>query len=271
LIAILKCTSKEYIVGGESAFKGIVSTLSSPFNVLLKLFEIVEKYQRKKKTESRLVSAFENEIRTYLDIYEKAMTLSEKKIIPILQSVGNELTPRNMNEFLEAMLPMPLIQAEWIEAFISIAKACDEVSVLKGLMDYLKESDIVLYDFVHVMKDMYVRKEERVIIDGRYYRFFKTYENDIFGRVEAEEINMITRELKPYVEKMSRFVKKIRHYARQTAFIKRQILKKYKKNYRILVKAAPKMIVEKTTASDLRGYVPEKFLPISIFIEELSL
>lgn len=251
--------------------KGIVSILTSPFNLMLKLLEITKKYQKKKKTESRFISAFENEIRTYLDVYEKAIELSEEKIMPILQSVENELTPHDMNELLEAMSPMPLIGAEWIKSFIGFAKACFEVSAIRGFMEDLKESNIVLYDFVDTMKDTYVRDENRMIIDGRYYRFFKTYEHDIFGGVKANELNRIARELKPYVEKIRHYVKKIRHYANKTAFIKRKIRRKYVKNYRLFVKASAGMIIEKTTVINLRAYVPEKLLPISLFIEELSL
>lgn len=82
---------------------------------------------------------------------------------------------------------------------------------------------------------------------------------------------MIERELKPYVKTISRFVRKIRHYAIKTSLIRRRIIKKYLRNYRAFVKASAGMIIEKATASDLRGYVPEKLLPILIFFEELSL
>lgn len=209
----------------------------------LKLLEIIKKYQKKKRTERLLLSGLENEIRTYTGIYEKAISLSEEKIMPILQSVEHELTPHDMNELLEAMLPLPTIHAEWIKAFISLAKACTEMSVLKGLMDYLKETDVSLYDFVYVMKNSYVRKENKVIIDGSYYRFFKTYEKEIFGK--GNDLNTIERELKPYVEKLVRFVKKIRHYVKKTAFIKRQTIKKYRKNYREYVKASAGLSIQK--------------------------
>jgi len=101
------------ILPGKAHLEGIVSVLSSPFNVMLKLLEIIKKYQKKKKTESLLISALEKEIRTYLDIYERTASLSEDKIMPILQSVGNEPTPHDMNKILEAMSPMPIIHAEW--------------------------------------------------------------------------------------------------------------------------------------------------------------
>jgi len=158
---------------------------------MLKLLEIIKKYQKKKKTESLFISAFENEIRAYVAIYEKAIELSEEKVWPIFQSIGNELTPHDMNELLEAMLPMPLIHAEWLKAFIDFAKACNEVSALKGFMDYLKETNIMLYDFVYTTKNTYVLEEDKVIIDGRYYRFFKTYERDILGEIKGKKPTLV--------------------------------------------------------------------------------
>ena len=245
--------------------KGIASVLSSPLNLMIKLLEIVKKYQKKKKTESLFLNAFENEIETYLDTYGQAFDLSEKQIIPILESIGDELTPHEMNELLEKMAPIPLIHAEMINAFISFARACSEVSALRGFMENLKETNIVLYDFVDMMKNTYVGKN-KVVIDGRYYRFFQTYKKDIFG--EVEEID--TNELKPYLKKLEKYVDKVRQYTK-TALIKRRILKKYKRNYHKLVKTAAGMTIEKTTIIDLTSYVPQTLLPVAIFLEELLL
>ena len=251
----------------RSALNGI-TVLSIPFNITLKLLEIIKKYQKKKRTESLLISAFEREIGTYIDIYEKVIAVSEEKIMPILDSIGDELSPHDMNRLLDVMSSVPLLHAEWIEAFIDFARACSEVSALEGLMEYLKEADIVFYDFVNTMKNTYVREKNKVVIDGRYYRFFKTYENDIFGKFESDRV---IKELKPYVGKLRRFVKKIRHYANKTALIDKKILKKYRKNYRVFLKASEAMTIEETAANELIAYVPEKLLPIAVSFEELLL
>lgn len=120
-----------------------------------------------------------------MDIYDRVITLSEEKIIPILESVGDELTPHDMNELLDAMSPIPLFHAEWIKAFVHFAKACSEVSALKGFMEYLKETDIVFYDFVELMKNMYVHEENRVIVDGSFIDSSKPMNKKYLEKLKA--------------------------------------------------------------------------------------
>jgi len=246
--------------------RGIVSVLTSPASLGIKLVEIIRKYQKKKRTESRFVSAFENEIRTYLDVYHRISDLGEKEILPVFDSIGKEFTPHQMNELLERMLPLPLMHAEMIKAFVGFAKACSEVSAIKGFMEYLKDSNIILYDFVDGMKNIYVAEENKVVINGRYYRFFKTYERDIYGKVRENNA-----ELNAIIKQMKKHVNKIQSYANKTAFIKRKLRKKYLKNYRVLAKASSAMTIKRTTIINLRAYLPRSLFPIAIFIEELSL
>lgn len=231
---------------------------------MIKLYEAAKKYQKKRETERRFIKAFENEIKNYLENIEQISELCEKQILPKLEPIGDTLTVHKMNEILESMSKMPLMQAKLIEAFIRFAKACSEVSsVLKGFMEDLKETNVVLYDFVFAMKNTYV-EENKVKINGRYYRFFKTYEDEIFKGVKIDDLNEIVGELKKYV-------RKIEHYIKKTAFIKRNIRKRYVKNLRVLNKASANMIVKRTTLIDLRAYIPEKIFPIAVFFDELSL
>ena len=87
--------------------EGIVSVLGSPFSLMVRLLDIVKRYQKKKKTEARFLSAFEVEITAYLDIYRKAIQLSEQEVIPILLETGREITVHDMNKLLKALQPMP--------------------------------------------------------------------------------------------------------------------------------------------------------------------
>jgi len=246
----------------EFEMSGLVTAVSSPFNLMIRLLDIINKYKKKKKTESRFIKAFENEIKTYINVYEQIAEISEEEIMPILESVEDSFSVHKMNELFECMSKMPLMCAELVKAFLSFAKASSEVWVIKGFMDDLKDNNIVLYDFVFTMKNAYV-EENRVNLDGKYYRFFKTYEDDIFEKVEIENLDEIIGQLR-------RHVGKIRHYVEKTAFIKRKIRKKYAKNMRVLAKVAENITLEKTIIIDLRAYVPQKLLPIAMFLEEIS-
>jgi hypothetical protein len=72
------------------------------------------------------------------------VNLSNNEVKPILDSIGKEFTPHDMNALLVAMMPIPLICAEWITSFVNLARACAEASAMEGFMDYLRKSNIML-------------------------------------------------------------------------------------------------------------------------------
>ena len=239
----------------------IISVINAPFSIASKLHEIVKKYLKKKKIERRFVKSFENEIGAYIDIFKEILDLSEKQMLPIMQTIDGAITVHQMNELLEAMVDMPLIYARMIKAFVNFARACSEVSSLSGFMEGLEETDIVLYDFVITMKNTYV-EDNKVKIDGKYYRFFKTYEDEIFKELETEEVEKFTEAFRGYA-------KKTKHYVEKTALIRRDIRKKYRRNFRVLAKASDRMIVKPTKTIELRAYIPKKLLPTTVLIDEL--
>ena len=191
-------------------------------------------------------------------------------MIPIIIEGEKEISPHNLNLLLEAMTPLPLIVAKWIDAFVSIAKACNEVSSFEGLMEHLKEDDTLLYDFVNMMKKMYNYEENKVTIDGTYFRFFKTYENKIFRDIDTEELISAFVEFEPLIKKTKRFAKKVSNYIAKTSFIKRKNIKSYRKNFRILSKSAENITIDPNIVKDLMQYVPNKLLPIALVLENLQ-
>ncbi|MGB9914721.1 MAG: hypothetical protein ACPLIG_04725 [Candidatus Bathyarchaeales archaeon] len=251
--------------------EGIISILSAPFNLMIKLVETIKKYKTKKETEARFLSALEAEIDAYTNICDKIIDLSNNSVMPILKNIGNEFTPHDMNALLEAMTPIPLICAEWITSFFNLAKACDEVSALEGFMDYLRKSNIMLFDFVVTMKYTYVSSEKRIRIDGRYYRFFKTYEKDIFEKLRTRDIQKAADELEPYVKRLRRFAKRLGEMANKTALIKRQTRKAYLKNQQVFAKTANCVSIDTIAIPNMKDYLPQKLVPIAYLFEELIL
>lgn len=243
----------------------IISVITSPFQLVIKLCEVVAKYrarlEKKKRAERDLAKSFSNEIGMYVDVFERLSDVAEE-IAPIFESIGDEFAPHDMNQLLEAMSDMPLIQADLVNAFIAVARACNDVIVFKGLMDDLKETDRVLYDFVWTMKAIYVG-EDRVKIGSEYFRFFKTYEDYIFKEVKPED-------LKELADKLKGYTKKVKHYLEKTAFIKRSIRKKWTRNLRVLWKASANITMGRMSLVDIRAYIPQKLLPITIVFDEFS-
>jgi len=52
-------------------------------------------------------------------------------------------TVHQMNELWEVLSQTPLMLAQLLRSFIKLAKACSEVSVNKGFLDSLKESNLL--------------------------------------------------------------------------------------------------------------------------------
>ena len=240
----------------------IFSALGSPVTLMEKLLSIIKKYRKKKQIEDRFVSAFENEIEMYLKAYKEMRDLSNNQIVPILDSISNEMTPYDMNRLVEEFLRVPLIVSELVKAFISFAKASNEVVALKGFMEDLHNNDIVLFDFVHAMKNTYV-PEDKAVIDGKYYRFFQTYKAEIFGNVKIEDTDKAAEDLRKYARKLKQFWER-------TTFIKRTLKKKYLKNLRVFANTAKNLTVKPTSLIDLESYVPEPLLPVVIVLEEMT-
>ncbi|MGQ9759667.1 MAG: hypothetical protein ACUVQ5_03730 [Candidatus Methanomethylicaceae archaeon] len=153
--------------------------------------------------------------------------------MPILESIGDTFRPYDMNRLLEAMLPLPLMIAEQIYAFIDFAKACSEITFQKGLMGDLKETDPALYDFVFIMKNAYVEKN-KVKIDGAYFRFFKTHEGEL--------MKDLIHNLDQIINKFKRYMNKLKQCMKDTGMIKRGLKKKFSRNFQELLKASKKLL-----------------------------
>jgi len=239
----------------------IIPVLSSPISLLLKLGKEAKKYQTKKKTKDRVLSALGDEIEAYMDTFDQISAISKDQVLPILKSIKGMPTVHQMNDLLEGLSQMPLMWAQLVRSFIKLAKACSEVSANRGFMESLKETSLFLYDFVDRMKDTYVA-ENTIRIDGRYYRFFKVYQDQIFKEIHEEDLEKAVDEVKGYV-------KKIKHYVDKTSFIKRQTRKKYIKNFKELCKVVVNVKIEQTSIVDLRAYMPSRLLPVMILFDEI--
>jgi hypothetical protein len=247
-------------------FKRAAMTESSGLSIILgsvnpitRLYDYVKKYRKKKRIEDKLAHAFENEIKEYIDNLKSISELSESRLMPIVESIGDTFTPHDMNRLLEAMIPLPLMISEQIYAFIDFAKACSEITFQKGLMDDLKETDPTLYDFVFIMKNTYAEKN-KVKIDGAYYRFFKTHEDELMEDFEIDNLDQT-------INKFRRYMNKLKQYMKNTAMIKRDLKKKFRRNFQNLLKASENLEIEPAII-DMRAYVPRKLLPFVVMLEE---
>lgn len=244
---------------------GIISTIVGAVKPAMDLLSAVAKYRKKKRTEERLASSFENEIRNFVTLFNRISEYGENAR-HILESAPEEFSVTQMRELLKETADVPLILAEFIKAFIAFAKACSEIVILKGLMDDLKETNLVVYDFILLMKNAYA-PDNKVRINGSYFRFFKTYECEIFKRTEPIDIEHI----KAIINKTKKNAARLQHYVEKTALIKRDIKRRFVKNFRVLTRACDSIEITETAVIDLRTYIPENLIPLVTLMDEISL
>jgi hypothetical protein len=241
---------------------GVVSVISTPISILTKLLPFVEKYKKKQKSETRFINAFEVEIQAYVDAFDEIKKYSKEKITPILDSFGEEIMPHEMDNLMREAVKSPLLFSNLLKAFINFAKACSEVIALKGFMEDLHDTHKFLFDFIYTMKNSYIA-ENHLLIDGRYFRYFQTYKDEIFEGTALEDIGEAVEELRIYVRKIMRYLEK-------TPRVKRAIRRRFSKNLSILAKTAENVTAEQTVSKNLITYVPEPLFPLVVLLEEMT-
>lgn len=78
----------------------VISIVSSPISLFIRLRDEIRKYQRKKKTRERLLHALEEEIKGYQDISEEISQTSEQ-LMPILDSIKDTPTITQLNNLVK--------------------------------------------------------------------------------------------------------------------------------------------------------------------------
>ena len=240
-----------------------ITIFLSSINPLARLKEKIDRYLQKKKTKERIIRALADEIQEYLDILERSLKISKTEVVSKVKSIDGIPTTPQINIILNGFSEVMLKYSELIRAFIKLSKACCEVIENQAFMENLKETDSLLYDFVNLMSNIYV-KEGKVKINGRYYRFFKLYEDELFDKVKINEVEEIIKGIREFADKILFWVKKKRRQ------ISGGIIRKYRRNLKALYAASKDVIVADIEVSKLRVYVPTKFLPIAILLEEYS-
>ncbi len=74
-----------------------ISTIVGAIEPATALLAGIANYRKKKRTEARLASSFENEVRGFVDVFNQVSEYGEK-VAPILETTQDELSVHQMNE-----------------------------------------------------------------------------------------------------------------------------------------------------------------------------
>jgi hypothetical protein len=218
----------------------------------------INEYMRRRKAVDYVFNVLKDDFEKYLNLSEKMSKLVKEEALPKLQSIKIRVTTEQLNSIITTLADMTDVYSEIIRTFISLAKNCSYISKNEGFMDYLKKSDILIYDFINQMRDIYV-EPNHVRISGSFYVFIKLYEREFGRAVQKDELEKAVKEAKSYVENFKRAMKKPPRAGKK-------LLKKLEESYRRLQEVCKNVEVQPADI-DLKAYIPSDLLPIVTLLE----
>jgi len=227
-----------------------------------RLITRINEYMRRRKSVDYVFNVLKDDFEKYLNLFEETSKLVKEEVLPNIQSIGVRVTAKQLNSIITTLVKISDLYSEAIQTFISLAKNCNYISRNEGFMDYLKKSDILIYDFINQMRDIYV-EPNRVRIGGSFYVFIKLYEREFGREIQKDELEKAVKEAKSGIENFKRAMEKPPR-ARKKLFKN----KKFKESYRRLQEACKNVEVQPADI-DLKAYIPSGLLPIVTLLESI--
>ena len=251
-------------------FRLIIAVLS-PF---ISLSEKVQDFQKKRKVKNFVLDALSVEVEEYRASFNELLDFGNKFVL-LIRETGEPPTSIQLIEFLKFYSQFPKKLGKSIISFIKLAKACKELSAQQALMEYLKKSDIMLYDFVLRMADAYV-EENTLKINGRFLRFFSAYKKEILrikiikkikklrlSEANKKEIELIVNRAKIIARSFN-----AEFFAR---FMRHPAVRKLNKNLKKLSDISQSVILEYPPKPDLLDvFIPNDLRPITAFLKDFQ-
>jgi len=244
-------------------YASALSAVLAAISIIMKLPDIVKNYEKKKKTQERVVRALRNETENYLDLIDQAISKSKEQMSVIDLITKDPSTPY-INRLISGYSELTLIYSKIVEAFVKLAKACSEIAFHIPFMKDLEESDRDMYAFIEWMSHAYDPKKDQVLMNGKFYRYIKLYEDRFFEGVKEKEIQEIVGNIKDRIQRVIFLVKKKRR------MLNKKILKDFRRKLETLDRVSAKINVKDISVADIRSYIPAVLLPIIVLFEELS-
>jgi hypothetical protein len=223
-----------------------------------RLITRIDEYMRRRKAVDYVFNVLKDDFEKYLNLSEEMSKLVKEEALPKLQSIKVRVTTEQFNSIVMTFVKMIDVYSELIRTFIGLAKNCSYISKNEGFMDDLKKSDILIYDFINQMRDIYV-EPNHVRISGSFYVFIKLYEREFGRAVQKDELEKAVKEAKSYVENFKRAMKKPPRAGKK-------LLKKLEESYRRLQEVCKNVEVQPADI-DLKVYIPSDLLPIVTLLE----
>ena len=244
-----------------SALSAVLATI----NIVMKFADIVKNYEKKKRTQERVVRALRNEAENYLNLIDQGISKSNEIMLTI-NSITKNPSEENLNQLINQYSKLYSIYSEIIEAFVKLAKACSEIAFYEPFMKDLEENNREICSFIEWMSYAYEPEKDQVKINGKFYRYIKLYEDVFFKGINEREVEKITEEIEETIEDKVRKV--LFWMKKKRRRLKRHILRNFSRSLEAVDRAFTKIRMEEIEGEDLRKYTPTKLLPILLLFKE---
>jgi hypothetical protein len=258
----------------SSAILDVFAGLYGPFvDLAERIHNFRQKRKRAREAEDQLVNALDAEIKSYQTLSDHFAQLCNAKLVPALLQVGDDPAPLQILKVLDSFSDLPTIYVESVKCFIELARACNEVSTQEAFMHSLREGSNFLCDFVGTMSDAYVAKNT-VRIDGRFFRFFSSYKNDILKTYErAYGSSKLSKEDKAQIALLEKramiLIRNVDDHF-MNRYLRSPTIRRWRSSIVRLGKVAQAVTVDKPSNFSMDIFIPPQIRPFTRFLDDLG-
>ena len=230
------------------------------------LFPFIEKHQKDKRVRDRLISALGEDIRSYKRAFDDLNQIGEDILMPLLEAFNTEeWSPKDkVNFVITCVSDMYITYGKLIDQFVTLAEDCKSVTLNSAFMNDLMNYNSFVHDYVSQMGRMTTGKKT-VKVDRDFYMFVKMHENRAFSKINDKEVDKAVEEMRKYVKIVNNQIKPF--VSKST--ISRANAKRFIDSWKGLTKDAKRITVSKELLKGFEEYMPSKFAPLSIVLEEI--
>jgi len=233
------------------------------FEQLLRIKNWWDEREKKKGIKERILNTLDLQIANYKEGFNELIRIGEEEVIPLLDSIKVGPTETQLNRFFRISAKTVGSFSRIVDSFVNLAKGFKLISINPGFMEDLKESSRFLLDFVVRMADMC--RDNVVVVDDNFYMFLKLYEKELTEDIEKKDVTKAVEYLKPYISKTKNIIAP--SIARRKP--RRKTSRKIEKSFKTFRRTTKQLKIQHTTIK-IEKYIPSKFKPITLLLEEIS-
>lgn len=240
----------------------VLSLIATP---LLELKKVVQKYVKDNKIKKELSDSLEKEADEFNGVLYD-IRLAGQVGIKIILEVDKQPTPNQVSDFIDVVLQMPSHVARLLASYVHIAKACNEISHMKGFMESLLTTNSFIHDFVETMSRAYIGNNT-IKIDGSFFRFYNLYKSQIHKDTKQPKMN--SEDAQELMKKINLLENAIIIELKRK-HVNRPLIKRWKNSFNTLTESTKDVTIEDVDYGVIDDFVPTELQEVMPFLGTLN-